>query len=186
MSVAARPLTWDDIKDWPEDSRQRVELVHGELVMSPSPYADHAWTCSRLQFEMTKFVEERELGFVFGGPIDVILAPDVVYVPDICFVRQERLGIVKDRVWGPPDLCVEVVSESNRTHDTIVKFSDYAKHGVREYWVVDQREREISTWRLSGDRFELIGRANPGQPVVSEVLAGLNLDPARVFRPEPS
>ena len=33
MSVAAKKLTWDDIKDWPEDAG-RTEIVDGELVMS--------------------------------------------------------------------------------------------------------------------------------------------------------
>jgi Uma2 family endonuclease len=112
----------------------------------------------------------------------VILAPDVVYVPDICFVRQDRLDIVQDRIHGAPDLCVEIVSEPNRTHDTVVKFSDYAKYGVREYWLVDPREREISTWRLVGEHYELIGRASPGGCVESSVLEGLELDPAAVLR----
>lgn len=184
MSVAARPLTWDDIKDWPEDSGSRTELVHGQVVVSPSPNASHSWICSELQFELTKFVKERRLGVVFGGPVDVILAPDVVYVPDVCFVRQDRLKIVQDRIWGAPDLCIEIVSESNRTHDTVVKHSDYARYGVLEYWLVDPREREISTWRNAGERFDLIGRATPGERVPTEVLAGLDLDPANVFRPE--
>ena len=34
---------------------------------------------------------------------------------------------------GPPDLIIEVISESNRTHDTVVKYSDYELHGVGEY-----------------------------------------------------
>lgn len=185
MSVAARPLTWDDIKDWPEDSTSRVELVHGQVVMSPSPHADHAWISSELFLELGNFVKARSLGMVFHAPIDVILAPDVVYVPDVCFVRHDRLKIVRDRIWGAPDLCVEIISESNRTHDTVVKHSDYAKYGVREYWLVDPREREISTWRNAGERFELIGRAAPGQQVPTDVLAGLELDPVRVFRPQP-
>ncbi len=50
MSVAAKKLTWDDIKDWPEDAG-RTEIVDGELVISPTPprgirgYA-HIWEFS--------------------------------------------------------------------------------------------------------------------------------------------
>ena len=181
MSVAARPLTWDDVKDWPEDPRRRFELVHGEIVMSPSANASLAWICSDLQFELTKFVKERALGVIFGSPIDVILAPDLVYVPDLCFVSQGRIEIIRDQIQGAPDLMIEVISESNRTHDTVVKFRDYAEHGAREYWLVDPREREISTWRGVDRRFELIERASPGGRVGTEVLAGLELDPALLF-----
>jgi Uma2 family endonuclease len=181
MSVAARPLTWDDIKDWPEDPSRRCELVHGEIVMSPSATAWHAWICSDLHFELTRFVKASSLGVVFGSPIDVILAPNLVYVPDLCFVSQPRVGMIRDQVHGAPDLMVEVISESNRTHDTVVKFADYAKHGVAEYWLVDPREREISTWRAVQGRFELIGRCGPGGRLATQVLEGLQLDPAAVF-----
>ena len=182
MSVAPQPLTWDDIKDWPEDSASRIELVHGQIVRSPSPNADHAWISSDLFLELGNSVKEHSLGMVFHAPVDVILAPDVVYVPDICFVRQERLEIVQDRIYGPPDLCIEIISESNRTHDTVVKYSDYAKYGVDEYWLVDPREQEISTWRRADGLFELIDRAGRGDRVASKVLDGFDLDPASVLR----
>ena len=122
------------------------------------------------------------LGEVLPGPIDVVLADDLVYVPDLCFVRQARLEAIQaTHIAGPPDLCVEIISESNRTHDTVVKFQDYARFGVAEYWLVDLRERHVSTWRNEGGSFGLIGRAGPGEQVQSAVFPELNLDPAPLF-----
>ena len=78
-------------------------------------------------------------------------------------------------------MAIEVISESNRTHDTVVKFNDYARYGVEEYWLVDPREEEISTWTLSGGTYELMGRARRVDRVASRVLDGLDLDPANVL-----
>ena len=104
------------------------------------------------------------------------------YEPDLCFIGKQRETIVKEKfIDGPPDLIVEVISESNRTHDTVVKFQNYAQHGVAEYWLVDPRDNEISTWRQDGDEYRLLGRALPGGRVVTEVLSGLELDPGSVL-----
>ena len=185
MGVAARLLTWRDLESWPEETGRRVELVHGELVMAPSPAPRHAWIASNLAYELGRFVREADLGALFATPVDVVLAPDVVYAPDLCFLAKERLALVGERIDGPPDLCIEIVSESNRTHDTVVKFADYARYGVGEYWIVDPREREISAWRNAGGRYELLGRARPGERLASVVLAGVDLDPAAVLTAPP-
>ena len=92
----------------------------------------------------------------------VILASHVHYEPDLCFITNQRQHIVKEKfIDGPPDLIIEVISESNRTHDTVVKFRHYAQYSVEEYWLVDPRDSEISTWRLEGAEYWLLGRRAP-------------------------
>ena len=181
MSVAAKKLTWDDIKDWPEDAG-RTEIVDGELVMSPTPATRHQKICTRLGIQLGSYIERHNLGLFLSSPMHVILAPHLHYEPDLCFIRKQRETIVKEKfIDGPPDLIIEVISESNRTHDTVVKFQNYAQHGVAEYWLVDPRDNEISTWRQDGDEYRLLGRALPGGRVVTEVLSGLELDPGSVL-----
>jgi Uma2 family endonuclease len=182
MSVVAQPLTWDDIKDWPVDAGQRTELVHGELVVSPSPSTDHQIIVKQILVELSLHAGQGALGEVIPGPVDVVLAPDLVYVPDLCFIAAARLSILRPtHIEGPPDLCVEVISESNRTHDTFVKFQHYARYGVAEYWLVDTREAEVSTWKNEAGRFSLIGRARSAQFVASAVFSDLRLNAARIF-----
>ena len=181
MSVAAKKLTWDDIKDWPE-SAGRTEIVDGELVMSPPPATKHQRICAQLGFALFKFVEENRLGEVFPNVMHVILDEHVHYEPDLCFVCAARAAIVEEKyIAGPPDLVIEIISESNRTHDTVVKFRDYAKYGVTEYWLVDPREETISTWTIEGGAYSLLERSGHGNLVVSRVLPGLRLDPGLLF-----
>jgi Uma2 family endonuclease len=182
MSVVAQPLTWDDIKHRPEDAGRRTELVHGELVMSPAPGLEHQIIVERLIYELEGYALRCACGEVIPGPIDVVLAPDLVYEPDLCFVSNGRKDILRPtHIEGPPDLCIEVTSESNRTHDTVVKYGHYAHYGVAEYWLIDVREREVSTWRNQGGSFSLIGRARAGQLVASVVLPDLQLNAKSIF-----
>lgn len=83
---------------------------------------------------------------------------------------------------GRSDLIIEVISEGNRTHDTVVKYQDYERYGVREYWLVDPRERHIRVYTLEGGRYQLLGVFAPGEQAASRVLEGLAFDPAPVFR----
>jgi Uma2 family endonuclease len=181
MGVAVRKLSWDDIKDLPE-SAGRTEIVDGELIMSPTAGSRHQQICTALGAELFAHVRENAIGVLFSSPAHVILSKHTHYEPDLCFVAAANRSMIQDAfIEGAPDLIIEVISESNRSHDTVVKFRDYARFGVREYWLVDPRENLISTWQLQGDRYELLGRAAPGARVTSRVLPELELDPAQVL-----
>ena len=181
MAVAARAYTWDDIKDWPETA-ERTEIVHGDLIVSPTPSDPHAGANTEVGRVLANFVKENNLGRVYIVPMDTVLATDVVYQPDLCFVHRDRLDIIQHtHIAGPPDLTVEIISESNRSHDIVVKFADYARYGVKEYWLVDSREQSISTYTLSGSEYQLLTHASGEDTVVSCVLDGLQLRAADVF-----
>ncbi len=181
MSVAVKRLTWEDIKDLPE-SHGRTEIVEGEFVVSPTPGSRHQIICYRLALKLGPYVTEQRLGTLFAHPIHVILADHVHYEPDLCFIARGRSSIIQESyIDGPPDLAIEVISESNRTHDTVVKHRDYARYGVSEYWLVDMREEVISTWRLRDQGYELLGRAQRGARVLTGILTGLEFDPAEAF-----
>ena len=181
MSVAAKKLTWDDIKDWPE-SAGRTEIVDGDLVIAPCPATRHQIICSYLGYELFTFIMRHRLGHIFTNAIHVILDDHFQYEPDMCFICKSREEIIRERyISGPPDLAIEVISESNRTHDTVVKFRDYAKYGVLEYWLVDPRDETISTWALDGDSYTLLDRSGRGDTVATRVLPGLRLSPGALF-----
>jgi Uma2 family endonuclease len=182
MSTTLRRLTWDDIKDLPESGAKRTELVDGELIVSPAASSRHQRICTELGLEIGLFLRTRKLGDFFSSPMHVVLDDHVHYEPDLCFVASERRSIIGENyISGPPDLIIEVISESNRSHDTVVKFNDYQRYGVKEYWLVDPRENHIRVFTLRDAAYQALGIFAPGDRLQSRVLASLDLDPASVL-----
>ena len=107
---------------------------------------------SNLLFLLESFVREdsRRKGFSIA-PFDVILAEDIVVQPDILFIGKTRTEIIQKRgVFGPPDLVIEILSESHPERDTVRKLAIYGRHGVPEYWIVDPERDRIEVFVLEG------------------------------------
>ena len=181
MTVALKKLTWDDIRDLPE-THSRTELIDGDLVVTPVPSRKHQRICSRLGQVIEQFVLAHDLGEFYMHPIHVAFSEHVQYEPDLCFIAKGRDNDPESPVFkGPPDLIIEVISESNRTHDTVVKYRDYERHGVREYWLVDPRGEHIRVFALEQNQYVSLGVFGRGDQVATRVLQGLSLDPAQVL-----
>jgi Uma2 family endonuclease len=63
--------------------------------------------------------------------------------PDIIFVAATRAHIIRNQVWGAPDLVVEVASIGTARRDRTVKLAWYRRYGVRECWLVDPRLKRV-------------------------------------------
>jgi Uma2 family endonuclease len=112
---------------------------------------------------------------------DVQLSPHDILEPDLCFVSNERAGIIGDRLLdGAPDLVIEVLSPSTRRYDLVAKRAIYATHGVREYWIVDPETKTIRV--LMFERGQTLELTQTSERVRSIVLTDLELRPADVFR----
>jgi hypothetical protein len=84
-------------------------------------------------------------------------------LPHKTTIRKPDLGVVlntnpveaklKDRSYhGIFDLCVEALSDSDKSaieHDTIVKKSEYAAAGVKEYFILHDSDKHLAFYRLS-------------------------------------
>ncbi len=182
MPVAVAKLTWDDIKDWPAG---RVELVEGEAIISPVPAESHQQICENIGDLVKPYVKSRGLGRFSRLPIHVILEPGVEYEPDCWFIAKDRLDDLRECFHGAPDLIIEVISESNRSHDTVVKFRDYERFGVRKYWLVDPRASHVRVFHLGAQgKYELLGAFASGERLESRLFPELAIDPAAIFAKE--
>jgi Uma2 family endonuclease len=84
--------------------------------------------------------------------MDVILSDDTILQPDLLYVAHTRRDIIRQRVYGPPDLVVEIISASAR-RDRVEKLDLYAKHGVAEYWIIDPQSQHIEFLLNEGGKF---------------------------------
>jgi len=143
----------------------RLELVDGEIVVSPSPIPNHSFVVLVLARILGNHIDSHDLGQLFTD-VDTIFGEHDVRRPDLLFFQKSRLHLVGDKAMeGPPDLCVEVLSPGNEKSDRKEKFNEYRKGGVAFYWMVDPAGRTIEGYRLEDGQYILIGKGSNSEIV---------------------
>ena len=169
-SPAAR-ISLDEYFELPTDD-ERIELVYGACIVSPRPSEEHNDLVHDLAEILKRWVRHHHLGTI-SIDIDVVFDEpnDLVYAPDILFtLKSNRSRRVKGRLFGTPDLCIEVLSPSERPWLQNRKFADYEGYGVRWYWTVlpAGAESRIEEYELIDGSYicrqEIVGNAwfSPG------------------------
>ena len=124
---------------------QRMELIDGKFYDMTAPSWEHQVILGEL------YLLFRECADAHNMPCEVYLSPcDVRLDMDEYTMVQPDLLVVcsfehtdERRIEGAPDLVVEILSPSTRRKDQTLKLFKYQNAGVREYWIVDARNRKI-------------------------------------------
>ena len=174
-------FTYEDYRTAPPD--KRYELLDGELLLTPAPNLRHQRLQFRLGSRLGRFIEERALGDFFFAPCDVVLSDTDVVQPDLLFVSRERRRLLSngDNVRGAPDLVVEILSPATAERDRGHKRTLYARHGVKEYWLVDPVSETVSILRPRAGVQVLAHTFGRNETLRSPLLAGFELDLDDVF-----
>jgi Uma2 family endonuclease len=164
------------------ESMRPMELVYGVVREPPAPRYGHQSVVTTLTALLHEHVRTRGLGQICVSPVDVVLDKEAALVvqPDIVFVAAPHLDRVKDRIWGPPDLVVEVLSRRTALRDSTTKLAWYVRYGVRECWLVDLQHRSIEIVELQQEllrRTRCVGDV----PMRSGILPDWDASPTRVF-----
>ena len=179
MVTAAR-LTYQDYLNAPDD--ERYELLNGELILVASPNMDHQDVVTNLGTHVSVFVREGDLGKLYFAPTDVILSDSEVVQPDLLFISKEREHIrTPANIQGAPDLIVEILSPSSARRDWGYKRELYAKHEVKEYWIVDPTNRVVFVMLLNDGVLRLEATYGKGDSVTSSTLERFAIDVDDLF-----
>ena len=171
-------MTAEEFFQLPESS-QIIELIHGEVTVSPTPIPKHGIATMNAAIWLTKNIAD---GRVFHSPMDVYLDDEEVLQPDVFWISGARLSIISEkRIDGAPDLVVEVFSPSTAQRDRTVKFDLYEKHGVREYWMIDPVNQYMEVYQLVEGAFKRQGVYGIEDTFASSVLGGKVVDVKTIF-----
>ncbi|MFA0758715.1 MAG: hypothetical protein PVTTEEND_001122 [Candidatus Fervidibacter sp.] len=164
----------------PEDDSSPVkyELEFGELVEVTRPLWDHNEFIQELASYLRAYLRPRRLGRVSG---DVLVVLDevagVVLAPDIVVLLAEHLDRLREgRVYGPPDLVVEVLSPTTALRDMGVKKRLYHTYGVPWYWLIDLERRVIEEYHWTPDGYLLTQVVLPGEVFRPKLFPDLTID----------
>lgn len=156
----AEALTVDDWFAMPEDGN-RYELFEGVLIRMSPPMRHHQDVVGLLSVALHAAATSSG-GYAAVGPLGVVLARRIGFLPDIVYVSAEHRDRLSDRgIEAAPDVVVEVGSPSTGTFDRGTKLRTYLEHGVAEVWLVDPSERVVEVVTAATRQRVAFGEAIP-------------------------
>jgi Uma2 family endonuclease len=175
-----KKYTYDDYMKTSDD--ERYELIEGDLIRLLSPTTKHQRVSGNIMFQINEFVESRNLGEIFHGPLDVVFDNENVMQPDILFISKKRMDIIGEKnIQGAPDLVIEIISESTAYRDLVQKKKLYARFGVKEYWIVIPEESSVEIYSLKDNAFMLHKSYDKEDTVKSPLLQKLKIELKKIF-----
>jgi Uma2 family endonuclease len=157
------------------------ELVDGTLVEKVMGYGEGglAMDIGRL---LGKFLDQHDLGDLVGADAAMRLMAGLVRIPDVSFIRWEKLPnrerpseAIPDLA---PDLAIEVLSEGNTPGEMKLKLKEYFLSDVSLVWFVDPRKRTVEVF-TAPDKSTILFEDQTLDG--GSVLPGLNLPVRDVF-----
>jgi Uma2 family endonuclease len=162
--------------DLPE-TLDKVELIDGEVVVSPSPSFYHREVVRRLLVELSAWARERPEPVTVGqAPMDIRFAPGRILQPDLFVILSQIPLGHKGPLLRVPELCIEVLS-ARPSYDRFTKRVIYADAGVRELWTV---EIGSAVERWTGDGLRRVEKVDSGV-LGGTLLEDFTLDLASLF-----
>ena len=190
--VAAQPaqerrlkMSYEEYLAW-EDEGAHGEWVDGQVIVFMPPTVLHQRIAGFLYYLLSSYVQLFDLGEVLAAPIEMQVIPGKVSrEPDVLFVARAHLDrLTPERLVGPADLVVEIVSDSSVGRDRTDKFYEYQEGGVPEYLIVDPRpgRRRVDFYRLAAEGTYLAVLPDAEGRYHSSVLPGFWFDPEWLWR----
>jgi Uma2 family endonuclease len=188
-AAATKRWTYDDLLELPDDGK-RYEILDGELFVNPAPIPRHQIIIGNLFAHFLIHFRSHRGGHVYISPLDVLLSDGSVLEPDVIVVKSDRASIVGPKnIQGPPHICIEVLSDSTRRRDEIVKRRLYDRGGVDEYWIVDPELELVKIYRRADADapFQRVAEISTetGGAITTPLLPQFTFEIADVFRMEP-
>lgn len=144
---ARRPFTTDDVERMLVAGilreGERVELVHGELVLMAAKGPLHAVTVEEDRDVLARAYGE---AFVVRQEQPLVLGPTDMPEPDLVVVCGPRRAWVERHPRGADAVLVVEVSVTTQVSDRAMA-DTYAAGGVAHYWVLDAVARRLEAHR---------------------------------------
>lgn len=162
--------------------RKRLcELIDGTLVEKAAGLYE-SWIGGLIGHFIEGYRDHRDLGISFGPDVPLRIYSGRVRMPDVSFVRWEKLPDrelpaepITDLVF---DLAVEVRSAENTHREMECKRRDYFRAGVHLVWEVTPKNQSARIY-TSPDQFQEIGP--DGSLDGGDVLPGFTLSLSQLF-----
>ncbi len=166
------------------DENAKMEFINGEIYFESPAEFGHIQVITSLSMLLTAHVRANQLGIVATEKLLISLTRND-YEPDVCFFRMEKsIGFKKKQMqFPPPDLVVEVLSETTARRDRGIKFDDYEAHAIPEYWIIDPETEIVEQYELADGKYQLLLKSKE-DTIESVAVAGFAIPIRAIFDEE--
>ncbi len=194
MTIASPPpasalLTYEQYMA-EEEIVARYNIVDGVRTLMPGANWPHQRIGGNLEEAFRNFERATGLGYALSAPFDVLIqrAPLRTRQPDVLFISHTRLqqgGGIPQRgpLQVPPEIVVEILSDSDTRRMIGDKLADYAAVGVEEGWLARPEVRTVEVVRLTVGGPVSVDTYDDTQTVQSFTFPNLTVPVADIFRP---
>lgn len=186
---STKRISYEEYMALVESSDQRYELIDGEVYLLASPRFNHQVAVNEIAWHFYNYFKGKPCQ-PLTSPFDVRLFgyatkfeedPNVVQ-PDVMVICDRDKVTEDNKYEGVPSLIVEVLSPSTKSKDMVTKLNLYMKSGVREYWMVDLENKNITQYTFTSEKeLEDVRSFKEGDAIKSTIFEGLEITLKDIF-----
>jgi Uma2 family endonuclease len=166
------------------DDGAAFQLINADLILSPSPIADHKKILLNLVIQIKSYMAQcNDRGELLIAPLDVHFDEENIFQPDLFYIKEDRkVELIQDFIYGAPDLIIEILSPATAYYDLRQKKDVYERYGVNEYIIIDPIQLNGEIYGLKNGQLLLRQKASKSEVLRSGLLKGLKIDLHRLFK----
>lgn len=180
-----RKATYEEFLELTENSEDRFEYIDGEIYILASPRAFHQQILGDLHAIFYNWFSGKQCKPMLA-PFDIklkrfeedknVVQPDLMVICDL----EDKLDD-RDYYQGVPSLLVEILSESTRGKDSVKKLDLYMSTGVREYWIINPFNKEVTVFLFENYDVAKSKTAKNDETAASFIFEGLEVSLKKIF-----
>jgi Uma2 family endonuclease len=175
-----RAFTVDDISRMMDagvlGEDENFELIEGDIVVSAAKHIGHDGIKNALTMALARSAPP---GVFIAIECSLQLAKDILVEPDITVISQSVYAANRKSFARPTPEDVHLlieISAPSPAYDRRIKARIYARHGIKEYWVIDADERTAFVHRdPSGETWSSIVEQGPQDALTTPAVPGFSI-----------
>lgn len=169
----------------------RIEIINGEVTEKSMAGLEHNIIGGNIYDKLKPFVNERNLGAVFGDGLTYLMFSQAgglkdSFLPDVSFIRAENIlgGIdIRKPYPGIPDLAVEIISPTDNPLTVQKKLRVYLEKGTEQVWRIYPDTQELYQFRRDKNpEIRIYWAEQPEAIDVEALFPGLVLTTDDIFK----
>lgn len=181
-----RKATYQEFLELTKGTEDRYEYIDGEIYCLASSKTAHQLALTELFVLFYNYFQGKECRPMVA-PYDItlyrsaaeinVVQPDIMVICDL----EEKMGD-DDYYKGIPTLVVEILSDGTRSKDLIKKLDLYMSCNIREYWIVNPLNGEVTVYLFENREIKDNTTYRKPDSAKSFIFEGLAAELTRIFR----